>query len=342
MVYSGRSNLNGRGRQQKPELIFAGQEGVLYQGDCLTLLSNLLPDSIDMAFADPPFNLGKHYGTNTFEDQLATDEYRLWCQTWLMELVRVLRPGGALFVYHWPKWLMELGAWLNTIPTLEYRSWIAMKMKNGFPIRNRLHPAHYGLLYYVKRGAKPTFNVVRHRIPTCRHCRGELPDYGGYRKKFAKYEDGTGTPWIQISDFWEDTRPERSAKSRDGIVNELPMHVPERAILMATHPGDTVLDIFGGSGSTYHAAQYHGRKWIGGEIADVTPIMRRMATCFPLEIATDGNEILDSHFRPEFAVASVETFYKNQQPGKIEATQPFEGKAASFHKNASKSKVIGY
>ena len=233
-------------------------------------------------------------------------------------------------------------AWLNTIPTLEYRNWIAMKMKNGFPIRNRLHPAHYGLLYYVKRGAKPTFNVVRHRIATCRHCRGELPDYGGYRKKFTKYEDDTGTPWIQISDFWEDTRPERSAKSREGIVNELPMHVPERAILIATHPGDTVLDVFGGSGSTYHAAQFHGRKWIGGEIADVKPILRRMTTCFPMEVTTFGNTILERHFRPDFAVSSVKEFYARLGPNKVAATQPFEGKAASFHINASKSKVIGF
>ena len=342
MNYSGRSNFNGRNGQHRPMLAFAGEGGVLYQGDCLSLLSNMVSDSVHMAFADPPFNLGKQYGTNTFEDSLATDEYRSWCQQWLMELVRVLRPGGALFLYHWPKRLIELGAWLNTLPTLEFRHWIALKMKNGFPIRNRLHPAHYGLLYYVKRGEKPTFNVVRHRIPTCRHCKGELPDYGGYRRKFDKYEDDSGTPWIQVSDFWEDTRPERSAKSRDGIVNELPMHVPERAILISTNPGDTVLDVFGGSGSTYHAAQYHDRKWIGGEIADVIPILRRLETCFSLTVATEGNQVLEQHFHPEFAAASVTAFYKKRQDSKLESIQPFEGKAASFHANASKSKVLGF
>ena len=342
MGNAGLSNLNGRARYYGPDLVFAGRDGVLYQGDCLTLLSNMLSDSVDMAFADPPFNLGKEYGTHTFEDQLATDSYRKWCQTWLMELVRVLRPGGALLLYHWPKWLIELGAWLNTIPTVEFRNWIAMKMKNGFPIKSRLHPAHYGLLYYVKKGAKPTFNVVRHRIPTCRHCGGELPDYGGYRRKFDKYEDETSTPWIQISDFWEDTRPERSAKSRDGIVNELPLHVPERAILMSTNPGDTVLDVFGGSGSTYHAAQFHRRRWIGTEIADVTPILRRMVTCFSMEVVTEDNPLLDKCFQSDFVRSSVDAFYKQGRNTKIDNIHPFEGKAASFHSNASKSKVIGF
>ena len=341
MDYSVKSNFNGKNGQHRPKLAFANDDGVLFQGDCLAFMSNILSDSVDMTFADPPFNLGKHYGTESFEDQMATEEYRKWCQAWLLELVRVLKPGGALFLYHWPKWLMELGAWLNTLPTLDFRNWIAMKMKSGFPIKSRLHPAHYGLLYYVKKGAKPTFNIVRHRIPTCRHCGKELPDYGGYRKKFDKYEDDTGTPWIQVSDFWEDTRPERSTKSRDETINELPMHVPERAILIATRPGETVLDVFGGSGSTYHAAQFHGRKWIGGEIADVAPIMRRMRTCFPMEVSTDDNPILGKHFREEFAASSIDAFFKRRGPAAVTAIKPFEGKAASFHTSASKSKVIG-
>jgi hypothetical protein len=77
--------------------------------------------------------------------------------------------GGALFLCHWPKSLMELGAWLSSLETLEYKFWIALKMKSGFPIKGRIHPAHYGLLYYVKKGAQPTFNVVRHRSPRCRN-----------------------------------------------------------------------------------------------------------------------------------------------------------------------------
>jgi len=336
-----KSNINGRSSHHSPKLVYAGSEGVLFQGDCLALLSQMLSDTVDLGFADPPFNLGKDYGTTVFSDQLATEDYRIWCQTWLMEMVRVLRPGGALFLYHWPKWLIELGHWLNSLPTLEYRGWIALKMKSGFPIQNRLHPAHYGILYYTKKGAEPTFNVVRHRIPTCRHCGKELPDYGGYRKKFDKYEDEEGTPWIQISDFWEDTRPERSAKSRDEIT-ELPMHVPERAILLATSPGDIVLDVFGGSGSTYHAAQFHQRKWIGCDITDVTPILRRLKTCFGLHTALEDNPILARTFRAEFQTTSIEGF--NQRGGQrvIDSIQPFEEKVASFHEKASKSKVLGF
>jgi site-specific DNA-methyltransferase (adenine-specific) len=181
-------------------------------------------------------------------------------------------------VYHWPRWSIEIGAWLNTIPNLQYRSLIALKMKSGFPIRGRLHPAHYGILYYVKKGGSITFNVVRHKTPICRHCSKEIRDYGGYRKKFDKFEDKDGIPWIQISDFWEDTRPARQDKTRRNQVNELPFHIPERIILMGSNPGDIVLDIFGGGGSTYHASQLHKRYWIGSEIASLEPALSRFAT----------------------------------------------------------------
>lgn len=283
-----------------PRIGYIGKNGTLFRADCLDLLRGIEDDTIDLVFTDPPFNLGKDYGTDDYDDTWVESEYRQWCHEWLLELTRVLRPGGALAIYHWPRWLIEIGAWLNTIPTLRYRSLIALKMKSGFPIKGRLHPAHYGILYYVKKGTPVTFNVVRNRTPVCRHCGKEIRDYGGYRKKFDKFEDEDGIPWIQISDLWEDTRPARQDKSRNLKVNELPFHIPERIILMASKPGDVVLDIFGGGGSTYHAAQAHGRYWIGGEVADLTPSLTRFAALWgkkeEKEMPSKVRGCFDDHF----------------------------------------------
>ena len=333
------NNTNGR---YPPKLIYTSTEGILFQGNCLALLSKMLPDSVDLVFADPPFNLGKKYDTDAFTDALETEAYRSWCHMWLLEMVRVLRPGGALFLYHWPKWLMELGQWLNSLPSLEYRSWIAITMKGGFPIKNRLHPAHYGLLYYTKAGGKHTFNVVRQKAPTCRHCGKEIRDYGGYRAKFKKYEDDDGIPWVQISDFWEDTRPARQDKTRENQINELPMHIPERAILLASRPGDIVLDVFGGSGSTYHAAQLHGRPWIGCELSDVTPILQRLQTVFGLHPIESINPIFARNLRPDFINKELKAFNKDGGITRIKAVEPFKDVAGSFQKYASKSKVLGF
>src|SRR5207247_10370891 len=127
----------------------------------------------------------------------------------LLECTRVLKPGGALFLYHLPKTLMQLGTWLSSVvDALDYKAWIALKMKSGFPIKGRIHPAHYGLLYFVKKGAERTFNVVRQRSPRCRNkkCRELVRDYGGYRGKYKQFE-ADGDVWIEISDFWEEPRP---------------------------------------------------------------------------------------------------------------------------------------
>jgi site-specific DNA-methyltransferase (adenine-specific) len=338
-MVNAKSNTNGR---YPPRLIYTSAEGVLFQGDCIALMGKMLPDSVDLVFADPPFNLGKEYGTKTFTDTLEYEAYKSWCHMWLLEMIRVLRPGGALFLYHWPKWLMELGQWLNSLPSLEYRSWIAMKMKSGFPIRNRLHPAHYGLLYYTKAGTVPTFNVVRHRAPVCRHCGKEIRDYGGYREKFKKFEDADGIPWIQISDFWEDTRPARKDKSRSLQLVELPLHIPERAILMASNPSGIVLDVFGGSGSTYHAAQLHGRRWIGCEIADVTPILQRLKTAFDFNPTSNIDPIFSRCFKSEFINHELQAFTEDGRLANLVTIELFKDVVRSFDEHASKSRILEF
>lgn len=239
-------------------------KGILFHDDCLVVMRNIISGTIDCVFADPPFNLNKSYEDTNYADKVDELKYENWVKEWLFESMRILKPGGSLFIYHMPNFLIKISAYVNTFPNMRFRNWIALNMKSGFPIKNRMHPAHYGLLYYVKRGEKFTFNVVRSRTPTCRHCGKLTKDYGGYRNKFSKWEDEEGIPWTQISDFWDDTRPARQYdKKRPFKINELPYEIPERAILMSTQEGDLIFDPFGGSGSTYYAACVNNRLWIG-------------------------------------------------------------------------------
>lgn len=125
--------------------------GELFQADCLDLLNSLESESIDLAFADPPFNLGKQYSAN-FDDAMAMPAYIEWCQTWLEGIIRVLKPGGSFFLWNLPKWNLPLGAYL--CDRLTFRHWIAVDIKYSLPIQGRLYPSHYSLLYFVK-GNKP-------------------------------------------------------------------------------------------------------------------------------------------------------------------------------------------
>lgn len=320
---------------------YIGSRGIFFRADCLDLLTNIRDKTIDLAFADPPFNLGKTYNLPQFSDSFAAESYRGWCRNWLLEVARVLKPGGALFLYHWPLWLMDLGGWLNTLPMLEYKNWIALKMKNGFPIKGRLHPAHYGILYFIKKGARPTFNVVRTKSPTCRHCNKLIRDYGGYRKKFERYEDEHGIPWISLSDLWDDTRPERHNKARESQVNELPMDIPERLILMASKPGDVVLDCFAGGASTLHAAHLRDRFWIGGDIGKPTEALKRLAIFAGTEEAPRPTERVLKCFTKPFreGILAIDTAGGRRPVLRASKLLAKNGLPYSYE---SKSKVLGF
>lgn len=242
--------------------------GVLFQSDCLDLLEELPDDSVHVIFADPPFNLGKNYG-NGFLDKLSDQSYLTWSHRWLEQCSRVLAPGGALFIYVLPRLAAYFATRLEEHCRLDFRHWIALTMKATFPRGSRLYPAHYALLYFTK-GAPRVFNKIRTPIPKCRKCGEEKKDYGGYRSLI--HPDG-----VTLSDFWDDTSPNRhrSSKARPGI-NELKPVIPARAIEIASNWGDIILDPFGGGGSTFQEAQRLGRLWIGSEIGDCAPIEERL------------------------------------------------------------------
>jgi site-specific DNA-methyltransferase (adenine-specific) len=251
-----------------PALISA--KGVLYQADCLTILPGIESNSVDCVFADPPFNLGKDYGSRNAADRMSDQEYWAWTARWILECTRILKPGGSLFIYHLPRWLVRIGGFLDSMDNMQFRNWIAIKMKNSFPVKNRLHPAHYGLLYYVKPGRKSKFHVLRMPSPVCRHCGKLIRDYGGYQKKYKTVAGNSKVPLIRLADVWDDTGPNIHRKSRPKAVNELPLSIPERAIQMSTNRGDIVFDPFAGGGSTLHAAEKNGRYWLGCEIGTTT------------------------------------------------------------------------
>jgi site-specific DNA-methyltransferase (adenine-specific) len=238
--------------------------GSLYQEDCLKLLPTLDAGSVDLAFADPPFNLGKQY-TSKINDARASHDYLEWCRQWLDEMVRVLKPGGSLFLWNLPKWNLPLGAHLND--KLTFRHWVAVDIKYSLPIQKRLYPSHYSLLYFVK-GSKPAiFHPDRTPVSCCRHCGGELRDYGGYKDKM-------NPKGVNLSDVWTDIPPVRHAKYKKRDANALSLKLMDRIVAMASDPGSVVLDPFGGSGTTYIAAELTGRRWIGAEL-DCATILER-------------------------------------------------------------------
>lgn len=245
---------------------YENDNGKLYNDDCIKVLRNIPDETVDMVFADPPFNLGKTYDPGV-DDDLTMSQYLNWTYDWLDECIRVLKPGGRIFIYNLPRWCIYIADYLGK--QLTYWDWIAIDMKYTLPIQNRLYPAHYALVSYVKGTKATTFNNQRIPMQVCRHCGGELKDYGGYKDKM-------NPEGINVSDVWTDIYPVRHKNTKNRKYNELPVKLLDRIISMSTNPGDMVLDPFGGSGTTYAVAQALGRKWIGTELGDCEVIKNRL------------------------------------------------------------------
>lgn len=224
-------------------------------GDCLEKLAEIPDNSIDVCFADPPFNLDKKYAT--YDDQKSLDDYLTWCEKWLIELVRVTKPTGSILVHNIPKWLTYYAAILNK--HAHFRHWIAWDAMST-PLGKTLLPAHYGILFYSKQAKGTKFYEIRAPHKTCRECGAYLKDYGG--KKDQMHPFG-----YLVSDVWTDIHRIRHAKRRDGEHPcQLPIPLLERLILMTTDVGDVALDPFLGTGTTAIAAKNLQRHFIGIEI----------------------------------------------------------------------------
>ena len=242
--------------------------GLLFEGDCLDILPHIPAEVVDTVFADPPFNLGKTYGRRTNNSRAAA-EYVDWCKRWLAECIRVLKPGGALFVYNLPRWNILIGGHLMD-RGMQFRHSIAIEMKSCLPIPGRLYPAHYSLLYFTN-GKPKTFRRVRTPIETCRHCGREIKDYGGHR-------DAMNPLGVNLKDVWTDIPPVRhwKFKSKGRRANALSTKILDRVVEISTCPGDLICDPFGGSGTTYAVCEQRGRRWLGIELDHCLEIVRRL------------------------------------------------------------------
>jgi site-specific DNA-methyltransferase (adenine-specific) len=248
--------------------IITTSHGALFNEDCIDFLGRVKDESVDTVFADPPFNLGKMYGPRV-NDEVTEDDYVDWGRAWIDQCIRVLKPGGSFFLYNLPRWNIIFGAHMMA-SGLDFRHWIAISIKFGLPIPGRLYPAHYSLLYYSK-GKPKAFGKIRTPIEVCRHCGGEIKDYGGHRN--AMHPDG-----VNLTDVWTDVPPVRhwKFKSKKRGANQLSTKLLERVIHLSTKPGNVVLDPFGGSGTTFDVAERHERYWLGAEIESCDVIKERL------------------------------------------------------------------
>lgn len=230
------------------------------QQDVFTALPWLPSASVDLLFADPPYNLSKSFNGRTFTPLSAT-AYEEWLAAWLLPLKRVLKPTASLYI---------CGDW---------RSGAALQrtLEQAFILRNRItweREKGRGAKANWKNSAEDiwfatlsdeyTFNLEAVKLK--RRVLAPYTQADGQPKDWQEGADGRyrlthpGNLWTDLTvPFW--SMPENTDHP-----TQKPEKLLAKIILAATQPGDVVLDPFLGSGTTAVVAHKLGRRYIGIEI----------------------------------------------------------------------------
>lgn len=226
---------------------------VVHAGDAVEVLRRYPDNSVDLAFADPPYNINKDYGVH--DDDWDSRRYVAWCEEWLSEYVRVLKPTGSLYVLNLPRWTMHHAAFLNR--RLHFRNWIVWDARSD--PRGKLIPSHYGLLFYTKHPTDFTFNYETVRSL----------DERNYCLRSSCLRDrkaGGDDEKEDLADIWWDVHRIRHKRDRDYHPCQLPDALLERIIRLSSDEGGVVLDALCGTGTTPVVAATLHRRYVGIDV----------------------------------------------------------------------------
>ena len=221
-------------------------------GDCAEELKKIRDESVDLIITDPPFNIGKDYGE--YKDRKSREEYIEWCKKWLTELTRVLKDGGALYLFNYP----ENNAYL--MPFLDEKLTFKRWMTWHYPVNTGMSPTNFtrsqhSILFYIKGQRSRAFNkddiAEPYRNPTDKRILERIQN--GSKGK---------TPY----DVFHFNIVKNVSKDKTPHPCQIPKELIKIFIKASSNKGDLILDPFGGSFTTSASAKELDRNSISIEI----------------------------------------------------------------------------
>lgn len=237
-------------------------ESRLLNGDCLDILKTIPENSVDFIFADPPYNIKKKY--DSWDDAQDITDYFSWCDQWIAESARILKPGRTFAMINIPLWVVRHFSFAKRI--LDYQDWIVWEGLS-LPLR-KIMPAHYGIICFSKGKPIEIANYEQESSGEIFQESMSLKPWYCVRSTCIKKRNAIKiTDRQPIGNLWWDIHRLKHNSKRVDHPCQLPPALMKRLIHTFTREGDLVLDPFNGAGTTTLTSEMLGRKFIGVELS---------------------------------------------------------------------------
>ena len=244
--------------------------GKIHQGDCIDGMRELPDQSVQLAFADPPFNIGYQY--DQYDDRLESEKYLEWSRRWIGEVHRVLDSSGTFWLAIGDEYAAELKIEAQKLG-FHPRNWVVWYYTFGVHCKSKFTRSHAHLFYFVKDPKQFTFNSSAVAVPSARQLvyadsranpAGRMPD-DTWILRPQDCADG----FTPEEDTWYFPRVAGTFKERAGFHGcQMPEQLLGRIIKACSDPSDIVIDPFSGSATTLTVAKKLGRQFLGFELSD--------------------------------------------------------------------------
>ncbi|GFN34644.1 adenine-specific DNA-methyltransferase [Tepidimicrobium xylanilyticum] len=226
--------------------------------DSLEVLRKIKDNSIDLIFADPPYNLGKDFGNNS-DKWNYLDEYISWCKEWIDECFRVLKDDGTFY-------------FMNATQNMPY---LDVYVSQKYNVLSRI------IWHYDSSGvqSKKIFGSLYEPILMCNKDKKNKYTFNaddilveaktGAKRKLIDYRKNPPQPYNTKKvpgNVWEFPRVRYRMAEYENHPTQKPEALLERIVLASSNPGDIVLDPFAGTFTTCAVAVKNDRKAIGIDI----------------------------------------------------------------------------
>ena len=243
-----------------PKRISTKTEGI-FCAEASIALNALQRKYFDLIIADPPYNSGKDFGN--LSDKQKREEYKKWVYFWVKLLNRVLKENGSVYICcDWRQSALYEDA--LTKAGFHILNRITWKRDKGRGASKNWKQNMEDIWFAVRDKKKYTFNLDDVKVQ-----KKVIAPYkeNGKPKDWYIKEDGTAERMTHPSNIWTDmTVPFWSMPENTEHPTQKPEALIERIILASSNPGERVLDLFSGSGTTSVVAKRLGRKFIGIEM----------------------------------------------------------------------------